>query len=356
MAVNLASNYSSKIAEKFKLGSYIAGKTSGEYDFSGVNSIKIYTPTTVALDNYSRTGTARYGTPTEMQDTIQEMAMTQDKSASLVIDKGNNEEQLMIKNAGKMIKLEVDEQVIPMVDKYAFSQIIKQAGTIDTIAAAPTKSTIIAAILDGAQALDDAGVPESGRYLFITGAVYKVLLQAPEFLALDKIGSKAYEKGMVGEVAGIPVVKVPTSYLPTGAYFVIWHKSAIIMPYKIKEAKFHTDPPGISGALLEFRNMYDCFILGARATGVYVCVLAANQQAAVTQAVAANVATLTSASASAIKYTTDGTDPRYSSTAVSTTTGGTITLTEDITIKAVAYSATKFTSDIASLDLEYTAG
>ena len=90
MAINLADKYSSKIAEKFTQESIVAGKCSKEWDFSGVKSIKIYTPQTVDLVDYTRSGSNRYGTPTEMGDTVQEMTMTQDKSFSLTIDKGNN--------------------------------------------------------------------------------------------------------------------------------------------------------------------------------------------------------------------------------------------------------------------------
>ena len=91
MAVNLATKYSDKIATAFTHASYVKGNTSSAYDFTGVKTLKIYTPTTVPEVDYTRDGANRYGAPVEMQDTVQEMKMTQDKAFSLTIDKGNNE-------------------------------------------------------------------------------------------------------------------------------------------------------------------------------------------------------------------------------------------------------------------------
>lgn len=345
MAINLAAKYSDKIAQVYTASSFIAGKTSNEWDFSGVKSIKIYTPQTVDLVDYTRSGSNRYGTPVEMQDTVQEMTMSQDKSFSITIDKGNNNEQLLIKNAGKMLKLQIDERVVPLVDKYAFSRFIALAGKVAGIAK-PTKATIISAISDAGAHLDDNSVPEGNRYLYITTEMYNMLRQSGEFLNIESLGQKALEKGVVGEVMGFKVVKVPTSYLPANAYFIAIHKNSAIVPYKIRDAKVHEDPPGISGALLEGRNNYDAFVVGARANGVYAAVASADVAVTPTIAIASGKATITSTTGNAvIKYTLDGSDPRYSDTAL--TYGAAVTVEAGQTVRAFATAAGKFTSEVA---------
>lgn len=158
MAINLAAKYSDKIAGMYTVGSLVADKTSSEWDFSGVKTVKIYTPQTVEPVDYTRDGTNRFGTPVEMADTVQELTMTQDKSYSIIIDKGNNNEQMLVKNAGKMLKLQTNEKVVPMVDKYALSRYCALAGTVAGITK-PTKTTIIADIGDACKVLDDACVP-----------------------------------------------------------------------------------------------------------------------------------------------------------------------------------------------------
>ena len=312
MAINLASKYSGKIASMYTIGSLVADKTSKEWDFSGVKTVKIYTPQTVDPVNYTRTGTNRYGTPQEMSDIIQELTLTQDKSFSLVIDKGNNSEQELSKNAGKMLKLQNDEKMVPMVDKYALGVFAQKAGTVEGITK-PTKTTIVGLISDAVQELDDACVPQGDRYIYITGEMYSLLRQSTEFLGVDALGEKALAKGVVGEAFGAKIVKVPTGYMPENCYFIVTHKNSVVVPYKIRDAKLHKDPPGISGALLEGRSNYDAFVVGARAKGVYCAVNSSSVVAAPAVSVSGGKATITSDTSGAdIYYTTDGSDPRYS--------------------------------------------
>lgn len=307
--------------------------------------MKIYTPQTVEPVDYQRNGANRYGTPTEMQDVVQELTMTQDKSFSLVIDKGNNNEQEMTKNAGKMLKLQTDERMVPMVDKYALKQYTLLAGAVKGVAK-PTKTTIISAISDAVQALDDARIPQSDRYLYISGEMYALVRTSGEFLNIEKLGEKALAKGVVGEVFGAKVVKVPTDYLPKDAYFVLAQKNSVLVPYKIRDAKLHQDPPGISGALLEGRSNFDAFVIGARAGGVYAAVLDSKVCAEPTFTGDGEI-TIATADGGEVRYTTDGTDPRYSDTASTYT--GKITLAEGDVLKAYAVKDGMFPSAVATL-------
>ncbi len=344
MAINLATKYATKIANVYTLGSLVADKTSKEWDFSGVKSVKIYTPQTVEPVDYQRNGTSRYGTPVEMADVVQEMSMTQDKSFSLVIDKGNNTEQVMTKNAAKMLKLQTNERMIPMVDKYALSQFVKYAGFVKGITK-PTKTSIISEISNAAQALDDARVPQTDRYLYLSGEMYSLVRTSGEFLGLESLGEKALAKGIVGEIFGAKIVKVPTDYLPKNTFFVLTHKNAVVVPYKIRDAKLHQDPPGISGALLEGRSNFDAFVVGARCNGVYAAVLEDEVAAIPEIGVSDGNAVITCASGDAeIFYTTDGTDPRYSDTA--TKYAGEFTVMSGESVKAYAIKTDGFASAV----------
>lgn len=358
MAINLAKKYADKIASVFSQASLLSGRTSTAYDFTGVKSIVVTTPQTVPLGNYQRTGSNRYGTPTEMQDTTQEMIVTQDKSFSVTIDKGNNNDQQMIKNAGQMLRLEVQQEVVPVVDKYGFSRYVNFAGTIMGITK-PDKTTIVSAIADGLQALDDALVPSDGRTIWTTAEMYKFIRLAPEFVGNTDLGKEAIAKGKVGEFDSTEVVKVPSSYLPSGCYFLITFRDAILLPYKINDSKVTMDPPGLSGALLEGRSVFDAFVLGAKAKGIYAAVSSANIQAAPTNAYSTNSLTMSSSGATTILFTLDGTDPRYSSTAFTysaainpvTLTAGTqfqITAGQQFTVNSVAMANGKFTSPVAT--------
>ena len=221
MAINLHSKYEKAIATALVRESLISGKLNNEYSFSGVRTVKISTPQTVPLVDYTRNGTSRYGTPQEMQDTVQEMTMSQDKSFSLTVDKGNNADQSGIKAAGKMLALQIKERVVPMKDQYTFMRLAQLAGNVVGNPTALTKSTVLDRIFEGSRVLNDAEIPADGRTLYVPAAVYKLLLLSDEFIKLEALGKKSVAKGEVGMVDGMTVVSVPAGRWPANVNFMI---------------------------------------------------------------------------------------------------------------------------------------
>jgi hypothetical protein len=118
MAMNLASKYSSKVDERFSVKSLTDAAVNKDYEWSGVSTITVYGVDTSPLNDYSRTGTSRYGTPSELGNTKQDMALTQDKSFTYTIDKGNKEESMGVMEAGKSLAREIDEVILPTIDAY----------------------------------------------------------------------------------------------------------------------------------------------------------------------------------------------------------------------------------------------
>lgn len=314
--INLATKYSGVISEKFTNTSYLAGKLCEKYDFSGVKTIQLVAPVTVDLNDYSRTQTQnRYGTPVEMQDETQELTLTQDRSFAMTIDKGNREDQMGIKDASAMLALQMEEKMIPEADKYAFKTLAAQAGTICAMEE-PTKQNIVEKIFEGASVLDDAGIVQKNRTLFIPSKYYNMVRLSPEFVGVERLAEDALAKGVVGSICDMAAVKVPNNYFPEGVYFLICQKDSALMPFKMKDTKFHIDPPGISGALLEGRAYYDAFVVRKKGQGVYAAANTDKVCAIPTFTLANNtVAIASTTSGATCYYTEDGSDPRYSSTA-----------------------------------------
>lgn len=341
MAINLASKYSDQIAEVFTRSSFIKGKTATTFDLTGVKTLKVYTPITVEETDYDRNGgMARYGAATEMQDVVQELTMSQDKAFTLTIDKGNNLDQNLVKNAADMLRLQLNEKSTPAADKYAFRRFVTMAGKL-VASEKPTKANIISKIADASQALDDALVPDEGRFLYLTSEMYKLVCTSDEFASVDVLARQSIAKGVCGEVFGMSVVRVPASYLPSNVYFLVTHKDAVLMPYKIADAKVHEDPVGVSGALIEGRHYYDAYVLGAKCGGVYALVATGSISAA--PAIAAGKIT----GAGNIRYTLDGSDPRYSDSAADYVTGTTLTPENGASIRAFQTETGKYPSPLA---------
>jgi hypothetical protein len=175
MAITLHEKYAKQIGKVFAEKSLISGRLSNKYDFTGVKTVRVMTPITVPTVAYNRTaGSNRYGTPTEMGDIVQELTLTQDRSFSLTVDKGNFKDQSHLKTAAVVLRLQTEERFVPEMDKYVFEQLGIKAGT-SVSSTAPTVSTIVGLVATGTQALDDAEVPQNGRTLFVDAAHYKLI-------------------------------------------------------------------------------------------------------------------------------------------------------------------------------------
>lgn len=315
-AVNYASAFSPKVAEAFFRESLTDSATGKDFDFTGNKTVRVFTVDTVPLNNYSRKGANRYGEPVELGDTVQELVMGDDKAFTMTIDKGNQADQMNVKGAAQALKRETEQVVVPYIDRYRFRKWADGAGIVRALDSAPTKANIVELIFDAGAEMDNRLVPATGRTLFIPNTWYKLLALSDQFVGVDKLGEKALSKGVVGEVDGMTVKRVPDSYFPQGLYFMVKWKGSSVDPVKLQDAKVHQDPPGLSGNLLEGRVYQDAFVLGAKADGIYIAVAKGAAAATPTVTVSGGKATLACATQGAVmRFTTDGTDPRYSAAA-----------------------------------------
>jgi N4-gp56 family major capsid protein len=271
MAVNLAEKYASKVDERFKLKSLTEPFINRDYTWDGVKTIHVYSIPTVALNNYDRTASAnRYGTPAELQDTETDYQLSQDKSFTFIIDKGNNVDQMNVKGAGKALQREIDEVIVPTKDQYRLAQI--SAGAVaagGTATSAISAANAYSKFLDGQKYLDNNKVPMSGRVAAISATFYTYIKQDSTFIKAGDMSQKMLVNGQVGEIDGVKLIKVPDSYLPANCAFIITHPSVTVAADKLAEYKVHDNPPGINGNLVEGRVYYDAFVLDAKKTGAY---------------------------------------------------------------------------------------
>lgn len=347
MAINYATQFAPKVAETFAKESLTDSACGQEYQFTGAKTIKVMTLDTVPLGDYQREGLNRYGQPVELGDTYQEMTVSEDKAFAITIDKGNNADQMNLKGATEALKRQVAQVVIPYIDKYRLGRWAKQAGIKKGYTAAQMETGLLEAIFDAGAAMDNAGVPLTGRTLFIPNLYYKKLALSNQVIGVDKIGEKALAKGVVGEIDGMEVKRVPDSYMPAGVYFVAKWKGATADPVKLEEGKIHKDPPGISGNLLEGRVYHDSFVLAAKSKGIYAAVDTAVEVKTPEIAVDSNnkLTATPGKAGQTMLYTTDGSDPRFSSNAQELTSAG-VTGVKGQTVKVAAKdAATGFTSN-----------
>jgi hypothetical protein len=271
MAINYASKYSSKVDERFNRKSLSKAFTNTDYDWTGVDTVNKYSISTSALNDYSLTGTSRYGTPANLENTVQTMLLTQDKSFTFVIDSKSENDTMGAMKAGKALARQIDEVIVPFIDTYVFAKMVAAAVANDSYAvAAITTSNAYEKLLDGQAKLGDALVPEEGRILGVSYAYYKFLRLDTSFNLASDIAMKDRVTGAVGDVDGMPVVRIPSSRLRNNTSFIIAHPAATIAPMKLEEYKTHLNPPGINGTLVEGRVRFDAFVSDAKVDAIYV--------------------------------------------------------------------------------------
>lgn len=282
MAINLVTKFSPLVDEKFTAESKTSLVTNKDYDFIGTHSIKIYSVGVAPMNDYGRNTTlgtgesevlSRYGVIKDLATTVQEVSMEKDRSFTFVIDKEDEDETLGALNAGSALARQLREVVIPEVDKYTYAKMSANAGK--TVTESITNTTAYTSINAGNEEFDEKMVPMEGRVVTCAPAFYTMLKQDKNAVLETETGQNMRIKGVVSNMDGVTIQKVPSSLLPENTNFILSHKIATTQAIKLAEYKINNDPQGISGALVEGRIYYTAFVRDNKKDAIYVSVHAA---------------------------------------------------------------------------------
>ena len=273
MAINLVTRYLPYVDEIFTKESKKSLLTNQDFDWTGAHTVKVYKVTTSAMQDYSRnpspgfTG-SRYGTVQDLDATTEEFTLKKDRSFTFAIDKLDKDETGNVLNGASALARQQRQVVIPEVDTYVYSVMTTGAGTKPT-AVPLTEENIYTEILKAGNALDNADVPEDGRQLVVTPDVFVLMKRCKDIIMETNIGNDLRLKGVIANLDGANVIKVPAARLPKNFGFMLAHPVATVAPTKLEDYKIHEDPPGISGSLVEGRICYDAFVLENKAKAIY---------------------------------------------------------------------------------------
>ena len=349
MSVNLATKYESKLDERYQAGSFTDKWCGNNYNWDGVNTIKIWTLLTDDLNDYTASGSNRFGTPSEVDDEINTYALSKKRSFAKTFDETNIQDQMFVKKANTYLKQMWDERYVPEIDKYRLTTWANGAGNLVVNATALTKSTIVSALRVGFETLDNACVPSEGRVVFMIPAMVTAYMLSSEMQYQQAFVADGVIKGQVGEFAGAPIVQVPEARMPKGCEFIIKYKQATADPMKLRMLRANTDAPGICGTLMEGLCRYDSFVLANKADGIYAY-FKTDACAAPTFSRSTSTLTITSADSGTIKYTLDGSNPKTSDTAETYSSGITVQVGDKV--RAYASKSGYVNSGIASYDVD----
>jgi hypothetical protein len=274
MAMNLATKFSPKVDERFQRESFAAGVVGNAYEFDGVKSVNVYSVPTAPMHDYTRhpetAGTDRYGTAIDLQASVQKLEISKDRSFTFIIDRGDLVQSQAVMEANKALSRQLNEVCIPEYDTYVFETLAAKASAMGNLSTTkPTKSNAYELFLKAQEYLGDHMAPDAGRVAVCSYSFANLLKQDPSFVRYGDSSQKLLTSGVIGEVDGVQIKRVPSSRLPAGCSCILTHPYASVAPQQLREYKIHDNPPGISGYKVEGRLIYDCFVLDNKVDGIY---------------------------------------------------------------------------------------
>ena len=273
MAIELTTKFQPYTDEQFAAESKKHLLTNQDFDWTGAHTVKVYKITTSEMNDYNRNGAdngnwSRYGAVKDLDATTEEFVLKKDRSFTFTIDKLDQDETQQQLQAASALARQNREVVIPEVDSYTYGVMAENAGNAPE-AVELTAANIYGEILKGSLALDDAMVPESGRVLVVTPAVYNMMKQSGDIAMDTNVGNELRLQGVISILDGMNVQKIPAPRLPGDFGFMIAHPVATVAPVKLEDYTIHENPPGISGSLVEGRICYDAFVLDNKKSAIY---------------------------------------------------------------------------------------
>lgn len=283
MSIDLTTKFQPYVDEVFTTESKKSLVTNKDFDWTGAHTIKLYKVTTAGMNDYDRPGEkvgktdedsqsvilSRYGLIESLDATTEELTLKKDRSFTFAIDTLDQDETAQQLSGASALARQQREVVIPEVDAYVYSVMTEKAGQ-KPVAVTLTHENIYDEIIKATKLLDDAEVPEDGlRTLVVTPDILLLMKKNPTISLNSDIAVELRRKGVVAELDGLRVVKVPSSRLPKKFGFMIAHPCATVAPTKLEQYRIHANPPFISGSLVEGRIVYDAFVLDNKKNAIY---------------------------------------------------------------------------------------
>jgi len=264
MAVNLASKFEKKTSEAISAGRKTKLVTNQNWSWDGVNAINVYTLTDPVMGDYNvNGGSARYGSATEVEDTIQTFTLSRDRAWTKTIDKSNYQDSMMVRKPGKYLAQATKNVTIPEIDTYVIQTIVTagEAASRDDIVAdaATTATNAYVNFLEINADISDKECPVEGRVALLTPAYVNFIKQST-LLDSSDLSYKDKKSGVMGKIDGVKLVEVPSARMPANTDLVITHPSVTTSPEKLVDYTLHKNPVGVSGDVLEYRHRYDSFV------------------------------------------------------------------------------------------------
>ncbi len=295
MAVyNYADAFSTQLAQKYsrELVSWELTQSNPQVQFINAQTIKLPVITLSGYKDHNRQGTG-FNTGT-LANSWEPKKLEHDRDIEFAVDPMDVDETDLALSIANITNQFEEQQAIPEKDSYRFSKLYAQAASYTANGAVvDTTTTLTAAnVLDWFDtqmaAMDDAGVPEEGRILYLTSAVRKLLKNAQGITRTLSVGAAGVIDRTVHSIDDVTLRTVPSARFKTAYDFtngctpaatakqintMLVHPSCVVSRDKYSYIQVFT--PGHDSRTADkylYQNRYftDTFLLQQKAPGIAV--------------------------------------------------------------------------------------
>lgn len=294
MAVyNYADSFSQQLAQKYsrELVSYELTQSNPQVQFINAQTIKLPVITLSGYKDHNRQGTGfNAGT---LANSWEPKKLEHDRDIEFAVDPMDVDETNLALSIANITNQFEEQQAIPEKDSYRFSKLYAQATAYAANGAAidhtALDATNILSWFDTAMAdMDDAGVPEEGRVLYLTAAARKLLKNAQGITRTLSVGAAGVIDRTVHSIDDVTLRTVPSARFKTLYTFtdgcvpaasakqmntMLVHPSCVVSRDKYSYIQVFT--PGHDSRTADkylYQNRYftDTFLLQQKAPGIAI--------------------------------------------------------------------------------------
>lgn len=289
--INYADQFSQFLVQKYEaeMRSYGLTQSNPQVQWLNAKTIKLPVVTLSGYKDHTRSVGFNAG---NLTNTWEAKTLDFDRDVEFFVDAMDVDETNMVASVANIQTVFEREQAIPETDAYRFSKLfvdfVTAGGTVDT-------TTLTAAnFLDwfdtAMETMDDAGVPEEGRLLYLTPAMFKVAKNAQgltRYMTVNGMADGAVNR-KIWDLDDVEIVKVPKGRLKTQYDFtdgfapstnagqinaIAVHPDSVVARERYAYIKMFapgTDSRTGDGYIYQNRKYGDLFVLAQRLDGIAI--------------------------------------------------------------------------------------
>lgn len=281
-----AEQFADFIQKKYmhELKSYALTQSNPQVKFLNAQTIKLPKLTTTGYKDHTRTPGYNMGT---LGNDWEAKKLEFDRDVEFWIDPLDIDETNLTLSIANIQSTFEETQAIPEKDCYRFSklhaELTRLSGQIDTEVL--TEENILSKFDELMQAMDEAGVPESGRIIYATPTYKKMLKRAKEIQRFIMANQSNGINRQVHSLDDVEIIMVPSDRMKTAYDFttgftpavgakqinmIIIHPSCVVCRDQYSYINVFTpgtDSRTADGYLYQNRNFGDLFLLDMKKEG-----------------------------------------------------------------------------------------